>query len=293
MVYIQPGSLHISPIAPDTGTAITFAFTAVEDEIDLLTSAFGLSTTFYVLTKPTSVQKWTQRGSWDCVSCFDIAHNFARNTRLDFQISIDALTSDTWDFMVIDKGDFLTKVPPYDSSRTASLTGVRISTAPVDPNGKPSVVVGSNAPDAQITISGSSSGTVEGWSTATYIGQFGESVTITIMATGYMPYTHTLNLQSGTTPFTALLSPCSASTPGCAGYVAPPCTSDASCGSGQTCTGGKCVGATGLCTGSDTITNLLCQYKDYIPYILVGAVLLFAMMPSQPKQQQPIIIASK
>lgn len=261
MAYIQPGSLQIAPPAPDTQSALTFTFTAVEDDMDLLFNLTGFDTTFYVLGKLTASSSWTEYGSWTCNGCFGIAENILRSTSLVFQISIDAVPAGTYDFMVIDKGDYLGKPLPYNISRTATKTNIHVTSNAVISQNQPTLTVSSNVPGAQINVNG-----MTGWGTVTYPGTVNEPISITILASNYMAYTHTMTMQTGAHEFDAVLTPCSVNTPGCTGYVAPPAP------------------APTVCASTD-LTCLYNQYQQYIPYILVGGAAILLVVSSGSRKQ--------
>lgn len=245
--------------------------------MDLLFNLTGFDTTFYVLGKSTAVSTWTEYGSWTCNGCFGITENLVRSTSLVFQITIDAVPAGIYDFMVIDKGDYFGKPLPYNISRTATKTNIHIaSNAVISPN-QPTLTVSSNVPGAQITVNG-----MTGWGTVVYPGTVNEPISITISASNYMAYTHTMTMQTGAHQFDAVLTPCSVNTPGCTGYVAPPTPTPTPT----------------ACAPTD-LTCLYNQYQQYIPYILVGGAVLLLVMSSggsktrQQQQPQPIVITAK
>jgi hypothetical protein len=285
MAYVQPGSLIITPAFPTTQSVLTLSFTLVSEIVDWA-SIFGFNSMEYVLIRKTGTSQWRELDAWSCNDC--INSGLTRDKPVEITIEIDPVdTADTYDIMVIDYGDYNNKSAPYNTMRSAIVKNFQIS--PYYPEDQPVLKITCVPNSARIIYGGHTIGT----GSATLTGDLNQLVEITFENSGYMVETVSHVMSSGVNTMPVQLKPCNTSQVGCYGYTSPPCFADSDCNNGQTCTGGKCISnATGSCTDGDTITNLLCQYKDYIPYAVVGAILLFAMMPSE-KKQQPIIIASK
>lgn len=252
MAYIKPGSLKISPSSPTDQTALTFSFNAVLDAIDMTSVVLGFDTVFYLLGKRHSESEWTELGSVACDNCFGIYNN------VDYSITTDAISYGSWDFMVIDYGDYYQKSAPYNATRIATKTRVNISSEIPVVSGQPTLTVKSNVPGAQITV-----GSVTGWGEVTYPGTINEQVTVTVEASNYMVYTKTMVMTTGDHALTAILTPCTSTTPGCSGYVAPvEVTEDDSCDP----------------------TDVVCIATKYAPYLAIAALVGVLLIGNKKKE---------
>lgn len=263
MAYIVPNSLSITPSSPDTKTPITFSFQGAMDDIDLL-SVLGFNTTIYVLYRASSQLEWKLLTSWKCNGCYGALTanpNGTWNTQ-GLSISVDPITSaGTYDFLVIDYGDYIGKVAPYDTTRSAEYSGFSVVQYH-DPN-QPSISITSDVANASVL----QDGIVKGYGSATLYGNLGQSTTITVEATGYTTFTQQVTFSTGNTNVDAVMTACDTSTPGCYGYVAP---------------GGVTSGTTSNATCG--ATDYICILTPYAPYIIAGGLVLLYLITTPPKQ---------
>jgi hypothetical protein len=215
MAYIKSGSLRISPPNPTDADQLEFTFTGAIDAIDTL-SLFGFDTIFHILYKKTGTSAWDELLAWKCADCFNkLCPEFAWGTSgCDFALTLDQPLKPhgTYDFMVIDDGDYRAKIPPYDTSRIAVRNSVSIIPY-VDPN-QPSLEISVTQPDAEIDVDGS----LAGYGDVSYPVSVGQTVQIVIKKVGYamVSISHVVVPGANIIPLITL-SACGASEAGCYG----------------------------------------------------------------------------
>lgn len=253
MVYVQPGSLTITPFNPKDNNALTFRFVAHLDFIDS-THIFG--TTLYIMYKP-STQGSSQYIDLAGASLWtrDFAYNDI-STANTFTITVEkpGLYPDTYDFIAVDKGDH-DKPMPFNVARIAKST-VTIEKY-TEPRKDPvHITVVPTPSDANVKIDGIPIRETD--------VSAGAVVKIEVTKYGYTNYYYSFvapaNYIGQILEFPVSMEPCSITEPTCGGYVPPVVRPDDS-----------------GCSAGD----LLCQYKAYIPYALAGVVLLVLMMPKK------------
>jgi hypothetical protein len=209
MAFITPGSLQISPPTPTTNDTLTFTFHAEKDAWDTW-DWLGFDTTFYILFKESTSNTWRELGAWKCSNCFT---NLGAEDRhfLGTITTENITTPGTYDFLVIDYGIYMGKLPPYDTTKTAKL---RTSINPYVDLTKPYISVTTNPRDAEIWVNGVRNST--GSATLTGTG----TVTIEAKKIGYITQSTIQTFTNGTLVVPEInLVPCTAGMPGC--YVAP------------------------------------------------------------------------
>lgn len=292
MAFVVPGTLSISPTSPNSAQLLTFSFIAQEDDIDLASSLFGFSTSWYILYRPSGTTTWNELMTYACNNCFSGSQTDPNISNAGYWSASDQVSAaipsgkdfpaGTYDFIVVDNGDY-SKGIPYSASRTATLTNYVI-TQYQNPQQTASDVTISVVPtpsDAIVTINGLQSNTVS--------LPVGSNVSMTVVKYGYTEYSDTFVVSAsyaGTTQTIPVsLSTCGAGTAGCNGGTtgSTGCTSTANCVSPQTCVNGVCTTPS---TGGSTCasTDYICQIttSQYLPYIIAGGAVLLFLVLSRP-----------
>jgi hypothetical protein len=210
MAFITPGTLQVSPAAPTEGDILTFKFHAELDWQDTL-PLFGFSTTFFILARKQGEVTWKEAGSWRCNNCFNTFGSEDRHALVT--IPVDNMPIGTYEFLAIDYGIYMGKLPPYDSTKTATT---RVTIKEYVDLTIPHMTIRVTQPDATISVDGVKRGT----GSASINGIENQEVNIEVKLLGYLIYRTTQKFAAGTVAVPQItLVPCSAGTPNC--YATP------------------------------------------------------------------------
>jgi hypothetical protein len=205
MVHVVPGSLIISPTPVTDLSRIKFDFKAALDFADYAFVA-GFHAKYYVLYRASTLSIWRQLTVLDCNNCV----NMSALAPSDLSIEYDHVPAGTYDFMVIEQGDW-TGTGKNDNGRYAISNGITVEH-----------VAGTNESLLVLTVTPSgASVSVDGgavYSNANSYeisGKIGSSKTITVVKSGYVTKVVLVTYGDTTTRMSISLDSCFPGAYGC------------------------------------------------------------------------------
>jgi hypothetical protein len=171
-----------------------------------------------------------------------------------------SLSAAQYDFIVVDESDYA-KAQPFSTARSARITNFPIVAYSEPIENAVHIVVKPTPSDSTVTIDSIPTKNVD--------VSVGDTILVKVSKYGYVAYNEAITIDSKylgqTVSIEPVLEACGVTEPYCTGYVAPePTTTTDGCDSG----------------------DLLCQYKAYLPYAAIGAVIIFMMMQNPRSSNQ-------
>ena len=205
MVHTVPGSLIISPTPVTDMSRIKFSFKAALDFQDYAFVA-GFHAKYYVLKRNSTLTIWDQLTVLDCNNCV----NMSAIAPSDLSIEYDHIPAGTYDFMVIEQGDY-TGTGKNDPSRYATITGVTVEHAVAADES--TVIITANPSGSSVMVGGESK--YSGGDSYEISGKIGTYTVVTVSKTGYIPQSISVPFADTTTRITISLDACFPGAAGC------------------------------------------------------------------------------
>jgi hypothetical protein len=275
MSYIIPGSLQVISVTPDGSVdsqhtdrdQLEFQFQAEMEFLDTLLG-WDYSTTFHIMYQLTTADnlQWAQLASLGSETTWENASTLGINNPAMATIVVPQpdLPDGKYNFIVMTDQDY-TGLPPYNATRTATVTNYQIIPYVTPPTNPVTISVQPTPSTAAVTIDGAA--------TASTTVEAGQTVQVVAELYGYTVYNQAITANSnyiGSTMVTSpVLTACSISSPSCYGYVATT-SSGSTSGNNQS-----------TCASTDTTCQITQLVTQYWPIIAVGAVAL-VLLTSQP-----------
>lgn len=205
MVHTVPGSLIISPTPITDLSRIKFSFRTALDYADYA-FVFGFHARYYVLYRNSTLSIWKQLTVLDCNNCV----NMSAVAPSDLSIEYDHIPAGTYDFMVIEQGDWA-GTGKDDPTRYAILNGVDIHHAVAFDESI--VVLTINPSGASVSVGGravySSADSYE------ISGKIGTVTIVTVSKSGYITQSIPVPFADTTTRLVISLDMCYPGAAGC------------------------------------------------------------------------------